>query len=194
MGTESTDKITITDRIIAAAVLPFIPKIVTPNHITAFRFAMTPFVLYFLSISEYGWGLSLFVVTALSDAVDGALARTRGPITDWGKMYDPLADKILIGTVAALVVSRFLNQWIALTIIALELSLIVSAFWLRRYRNVEIKAKKVGKIKMILQSFGVGFLLLAMVTGFEPLIEVARYTLYVAIMFAVASLVVYHSI
>ena len=193
MGIES-DKITFTDRIIVKTVLPFVPHIVMPNHITALRLALTPFVIYLLAIGEYGLGLTLFVLTAFTDAVDGALARTRGPITDWGKMYDPLADKILIGSVAALIVSNFLSQWVALTIIGLELFLIVNAFWLRRYRNIEIKAKLVGKIKMILQSFGVGFLLLALVTDSWLLLEIARYTLYASIVFAVASLVVYRSI
>ena len=109
-------------------------------------------------------------------------------------MYDPLADKFLIGSVVALVVSDFLGKWMALTIIALELLIMVSAFWLRRYRQIEIKAKVVGKIKMILQSFGVGFLLLAVVTNSAALLEFARFTLYASIVFAAASLVVYRSI
>ncbi len=47
---------------------------------------------------------------------------------------------------------------------------------------------------MILQSFGVGFLLLAIAIGFPPLLEAARYTLYAALVFAAASAVVYRSI
>lgn len=189
-----TDKITITDRLIERTILPFIPRVVTPNQITGFRFAALPFVMYLLSTKEYGWGLLLFIFVAFSDAVDGALARTRGPITDWGKMYDPLADKLLIGSVAALVVSRFLSQGIALTIIVLELCIIAVAFWARKYRGIEIKAKKVGKVKMIFQSFGIGFLLLFALTGWPVLLLAARYTLYVAIAFAALSLVVYRSI
>ncbi len=189
------NKITITDKLIAKTILPFVPRIVTPNHLTAFRLAATPFVLYLLTLGEYQWGLVLFIITAFSDAVDGALARVRGLVTEWGKMYDPLADKFLIGSVTALIVAKFLDQWLALSIIGLELFLIIGAFWRRRYRKIEIKAKKVGKVKMVLQSLGVGLLLLSIVLGGQPiLLEAARYTLILGLAFAVLSLVVYRSI
>lgn len=193
MGSEVTH-LTVSDRIIARTILPLIPRVVTPNHITGFRFAATPFVIYFLAAGNYKLGLALFVITAFTDAIDGALARVRGPITDWGKMYDPLADKFLIGSIAALAVARMLGHGLAFAIIGLESLIIVSAFWLRRYRGIEIKAKRVGKIKMILQSVGVGFLLLALVTNFGPLVEAARFTLYASLVFALGSLIVYRSI
>lgn len=190
----AAQKLTVTDRVIARVILPLLPKSVTPNQITGARFAVTPFVIYLLAVGSYVWGLVLFVLTAFTDAVDGALARTRGPITEWGKMYDPLADKLLIGSVVALVVSRFISHYLALAIIFLELLIIASAFWLRKYRGREIQAKAVGKVKMILQSFGVGFLMLYTVVGVAPLLEAARYTLYAAVFFAVLSLFVYRSI
>jgi len=105
-----------------------------------------------------------------------------------------LADKFLIGSVAALAVARLLGQWLALTIIALELFIIVNAFWMRRYRHVEIKAKLVGKIKMILQSVGVGLLLLFSVVGGGPLLSVAFYVLVASVFFSILSLIVYRSI
>src|SRR3990167_8051028 len=125
METE-VDKPTVTDRFLGWIWLPVIPGRVTPNQITPFRFGTIPFVIYLLAVGEFCWGLLLFIVSAFSDAVDGALARVRGPITAWGKMYDPLADKLLIGSVAALVVSRLLSPWLALTIILFEVAIIAT--------------------------------------------------------------------
>jgi CDP-diacylglycerol--glycerol-3-phosphate 3-phosphatidyltransferase len=183
-----------TDNVIAKLVLPLVPRAVSPNQITAFRFAITPFVIYLLTVRQYGWGLAVFIIAAFSDAVDGALARKRGPITTWGKVYDPLADKILIASVAALMVSRFLGQWLALLIMAFELCLILGAFWWRKYRGVEIKARAVGKIKMVLQSVGIGLVLLYALWPLAIILAAAEYILYVSIGFAALSLFVYRSI
>ncbi|MDP2593356.1 MAG: CDP-alcohol phosphatidyltransferase family protein [bacterium] len=187
-------KVTITDKIIATTILPLIPSFVTPNHITAFRFASIPFVAYFLTNGFFKTGTVLFVISAFSDAVDGALARTEGKITEWGKMYDPVADKLLIGIVVAIVVSKFLGRELAFIIIFLELWIVVWAFYRKRFLHHDISAKKVGKIKMILQSFGVGFVLLFVVWPLPVFLALASWLLYGAIVFAVLSLFVYKSI
>lgn len=182
---------TIFDKILAVIILPFIPKSVSPNNITAFRFATIPFVIYFLVVGDFKWGIILFAISAFSDAVDGALARTRNQVTDWGKMYDPLADKLLIGSVAAIVVSKYLGHALAFGIIFLELMIMTVAFYRKKYRGVEIKAKLAGKIKMILQSVGV-FLVLAFIVFQNPfLLDVAQYFLYPSIFFAILSFIVY---
>ncbi len=182
---------TFLDKIQAATFLRLVPKSVSPNNITAFRFATIPFVIYFLVAGEFRWGIVLFAIAAISDAVDGALARTRNQVTDWGKLYDPLADKLLIGSVAALVVAKYLGHTLALTIIGFELFLIVGAFYRKKFRGREIRAKLAGKIKMILQSVGV-FLVLSFIVFHNPLLlDIARYFLYTSIGFAILSFIVY---
>ena len=191
---ELPSRVTVTDRVIAATILKFLPPIVVPNHITAFRFITIPFVIYLLATANYSLGLILFAVSAFSDAVDGALARTRGMISDWGKVYDPLADKLLIGSVAVIVVSRFLSHWLALTIVVLELLIIIGAFWRKRFRGVTIQAGWAGKVKMVFQSLGLGVLLLGLVFTSPFLTSVAAYLLYASLFFAALSLAIYHSI
>src|SRR3989338_2865390 len=106
-------QLTLTDKILKRTLLPFIPRYVTPNSVTWFRFVSIPFVGYLLVQEQYFPGLILFFISSFSDAVDGALARTRDQVTEWGKTYDPFADKLLIGTAVFILVSRFLNAYLA---------------------------------------------------------------------------------
>ena len=77
-------KITITDKFLANTVLKLFPNFVRPNFLTVFRFVSIPFIVFFLLHEDYTIGFWLFVISAFTDALDGALARTRNQITDWG--------------------------------------------------------------------------------------------------------------
>lgn len=187
-------QLTFTDKILARTILPFIPRIVTPNAITWFRFATIPFVGWFLWQEEYKIGLILFLVSAFSDAVDGSLARTRNKITEWGKTFDPLADKLLIGMAALILVSKFLSPYLAATIISIEFFIIASAYYRKRVYGVPIEAELSGKIKMVLQSLGVASILVAVISGIGAFFVIATYLMYLAVVFAIISLAVYKSI
>ncbi|MDP3996252.1 MAG: CDP-alcohol phosphatidyltransferase family protein [bacterium] len=187
-------KVTITDKIISVAILPFIPSFVTPNHITAFRFASIPVVIYFFTAGNIHLGIATFIVSAFSDAVDGALARTKKQITEWGKMYDPVADKLLIGSISAIVVTKVIGKELALAIIILELLIVTFAFYRKKFKGKDISAKKVGKIKMVLQSFGLGFAMLFIVYPVPIFLTTAAYLLFAGLFFAILSLFVYRSI
>lgn len=185
-------KITLTDRFFQYTLLWLFPNSVRPNFLTVFRFVSIPFIIFFLLHDNYVWGLWLFALSALSDAIDGAIARTRHQITDWGIIFDPLADKLLIGSVAVIIVSKLINPILAGLIIDLEILLLVSAYF--RFKSKVIPAKWSGKIKMILQSVGVGLLLLFLVTGWSWLIPAAAGLLYLSLVFSFLCLFVYRSI
>ena len=186
--------LTFSDRILARILLPFIPKFITPNMITWFRFITLPFVAYLLWIENYQTGLILFFLSAFSDAVDGALARTRNQVTEWGKTFDPLADKILIGISVIILVSKFVSPFLATTIVLIELFLIGGAYYRKHVEKIPIQAEVSGKVKMVLQSFGVIFILLFLLTGIPLFLTTAVYLLYLSVIFAIISLVVYKSI
>ncbi|MGB2580508.1 MAG: CDP-alcohol phosphatidyltransferase family protein [Minisyncoccia bacterium] len=187
-------RLTITDKILARTLLLLIPHWMTPNIVSWLRFASVPFIGYFLWAGSYSVALPLFFISAFSDAIDGSLARTRNLVSTFGKMFDPLADKLLISTAVIILVPRY-NSWgIVFAIVAIELTLIASAYVQKRYYGKTIQAENAGKIKMISQSLGVGALLLYAVWNIAVFLVVAQYLFYVAIFFALISLVVYRAI
>jgi CDP-diacylglycerol--glycerol-3-phosphate 3-phosphatidyltransferase len=94
---------------------------------------------------------ALFSLAALTDGLDGYIARRRGDVTTFGKLMDPLADKLLI--VAALIALVSLNRlaaWVAMVIIARELA-VTGLRSLAAERGVVIGASWLGKLKTALQ-------------------------------------------
>lgn len=175
------------DRILAATLLRLIPKRVTPNQVTLLRMALTPGVLWFLFQERYAVAIPLFLFTALTDMVDGSLARTRGQVTRWGILWDPVADKLLIGSVAVLLLSRHFPPALAGVILGLEAAFLAGG-WYRKTRGVIVGANWWGKIKMLLQVVGVFLFLLSLSTGSSAL-ETASYAAFgTASVLAVVSL------
>jgi len=185
-------RVTPIDRLIAFLFLPLIPKSITPNQITKFRLISIPFIAALLSLGFYTSGTILFLFSAFSDALDGALARTKKKITTWGTLYDPIADKLLVGAASVIIVSKYISSYLALVIIVIEMLLVASAYF--RYRGRVVPAKTMGKTKMILQCLGIIILLFYIVIGTPVLLTIATYTLYLAITFGLLSLFVFRSI
>jgi CDP-diacylglycerol--glycerol-3-phosphate 3-phosphatidyltransferase len=185
-------KITWIDRVVAKTFLALLPDSVTPNQITRFRLCSIPFVALFLSLDWYVPGTVLFLFAALSDALDGALARTKKLITTWGTLYDPIVDKLLVGSVAAIVISKYVSVYLALTIVILEILLVAFAYY--RYKGRVVPAKTMGKTKMVLQCLGISILLLYVLSGVSVMLLIATYVLYASVVFALLSLLVFRSI
>lgn len=183
------------DKLIAATILRFLPDPITPNQVTMFRFATIPFIVLFLSLNRYDIALGLFIVAAVSDAVDGALARTTNRITDWGRFYDSLADKLLIFTTAAVVVLRYLHWYIFVAMLIPEI-LILFGVYIKKYQKKRYVVEHVrpGKYKMFLQSVGVGLLLLYAVLSQPFLLIIAQYVLYASVILGFISFFVYRKV
>ncbi len=191
---QKAKKVTKSDKFLAFTFLKLLPSWVTPNHLTIFRFLSIPFILLFLVGEKYIFGVILFIVSAFSDALDGALARTQDKITNWGKLFDPLADKLLIGTTAVILIPKFLSIWLAFTIISIELIIILGAYYKKRYKGVTVQSEKFGKIKMILQSVGVSVLFVYMIFPISILLISAQYILYLAVLLASVQMLTYESV
>lgn len=171
-------------------VIPLVPKWVHPNHITVLRLIMIPVVVYCIWFMYWEWALSLFLIAAFTDALDGSLARLRKKITMWGTMADPVADKLLVGSVVVIFVAREINIWFSVLIIVLELMILAGSYY-RKRKGIYSSANGAGKIKMILQVIGVCLLLLARVFGVQLAVPFAIGTFSLAIVFAMISLVTY---
>lgn len=124
-----------------------------PNKITILRIILIPLFIILLYIKmkyvEYIAAL-IFIILALTDALDGYIARKKKQITRLGKLIDPLADKLLISAALIFLIGKGVPAWMAFIIIAREfavtgLRLSASA------KNITISASKWGKIKTISQ-------------------------------------------
>jgi len=125
-----------------------------PNVLTVLRILLVPvLVVALLDQTPNGDVLAaiVFAVASMTDAVDGWLARRRQSITTFGKLMDPLADKLLI--VAALVSLVSLDRlaaWVAMVIIAREVAVTILRT-IAAERGIVISASWLGKAKTVLQ-------------------------------------------
>jgi len=178
------------DYLLKYTIIPLIPRGVTPNMVTIFRFLLTPVVLWLLYTNQYSIGVPLFMFTAFTDALDGSLARLRKQITEWGTFWDPAADKLFIGSVILLIVIQHVHVIFGLVIVGLEVLIIFGGYYRRLNGNMK-SANVFGKTKMFLQVLGVSLLLLAIWLGFDLFIPISVGALSIAIVFAVISLFTY---
>jgi CDP-diacylglycerol--glycerol-3-phosphate 3-phosphatidyltransferase len=125
-----------------------------PNVLTVLRIMLVPvLVVALLGNTEDGDVLAaiVFVLASLTDFVDGYLARSRDSVTNFGKLMDPLADKLLIvAALVSLVSLQRLAAWVAMVIITRELAVTVVRMGASQ-SGVIIPASNFGKVKTCLQ-------------------------------------------
>ena len=133
-----------------------------PNALTVMRILLVPVLLVALLDETPNGDLLAAIVFALAsftDAVDGYLARSRNSITTFGKLMDPVADKLLIiSALVALVSLDRLDAWVAMVIIAREFAVTVTRMAATQ-QGVVIAANWWGKAKTIVQVACVFFLI-----------------------------------
>jgi len=125
-----------------------------PNKLTVIRVLAIPFFLLFLYISKGIFRflpLLIFAAAAITDAVDGYIARRDNLVTSFGKFMDPLADKLLTASAfIAFVEIGYLSSWVVVLIISREF--LVSGFrTLAASKGVTVAANPWGKIKTVFQ-------------------------------------------
>jgi len=174
------------DRLLQHTLIPLVPAWVKPNHITVARIFLIPPVLLALNEGNYAWGVPLFLFIALTDAFDGSLARVRRQISEWGILYDPVADKLFIGSVLFLIVLQHINFYLGMTLLGVEAAIIVIGWYRVRQGTVE-PANVWGKIKMVTEVAAILLLLTALWFNIDMLTDVSTSTLALALVFAVVS-------
>lgn len=125
-----------------------------PNKLTVLRIILTPFYLAAMLLNfkyNYFVAAAIFIVASLTDMLDGKIARKRNLITNFGKLCDPLADKML--TTAALLAFMELglcNIWIVMIVLTREF-LVTSFRLVASSQGVVIAAGIWGKLKTVSQ-------------------------------------------
>jgi CDP-diacylglycerol--glycerol-3-phosphate 3-phosphatidyltransferase len=155
-----------------------------PNALTVLRILLVPvLVVALLDESASPWlAAAVFALASFTDMVDGYIARARRQITTFGKLMDPVADKLLI--IAALVVLVSQDRvpaWIAMVIIAREFAVTVTRL-AATGQGVVISANWWGKAKTMVQVAAIFFAI-----GFDPTPVGVDLLLYVAVAITVVS-------
>jgi CDP-diacylglycerol--glycerol-3-phosphate 3-phosphatidyltransferase len=125
-----------------------------PNVLTLLRILAVPVVVVaLLGETPNGDALAaaVFALAAATDGLDGYFARSRDAVTTFGKLMDPLADKLLVtAALISLVSLHRLEAWVAMVIIAREIA-VTGLRAIAAERGIVIAASSLGKVKTVLQ-------------------------------------------
>lgn len=121
-----------------------------PNILTILRFLFIPIILYFIFTGNYILGIVFFTISGITDVLDGFIARKFNFISNFGKLIDPLADKLTqISVLASLVTVDIIPFWILVIVILKELLMVVGASFLYG-KDVVVYSKWYGKLATVL--------------------------------------------
>lgn len=166
------------------------PMLLNPaNGLTLLRVFLVPVIAWLLLLdgdNARWWAFGIFVFAALTDSVDGWLARRMLGATRWGQLADPAADKALIvGSLAVLAAIGELPWWAVAVIVVREVAVTVQRTWLVR-RDVVMAASVWGKAKTVSQVVAVTLYLLPVAPD-----ALAQASLWIAVVLTVGSGVEY---
>lgn len=134
-----------------------------PNKLTVARLALTVVFVacfYVPLPNAMSWALFIFSIASITDYLDGYLARKHNLVTNFGKLVDPLADKILIAAAFILLVEKTeMKAWIAIAILGREF-FVTGIRLVAANQGVVLAAEKLGKHKMVWQIITVIFFML----------------------------------
>lgn len=174
------------DKVLFVFIKPFWPRSISPNSLSIIRIliSVTLFILlFYYNNTNRALIISLFCIGALSDMLDGSVARGLNKVTKFGIIIDPIADRMLIIPIAvySLMDSHY---WLLAILVALEIiNMLVSGYGYKKH--IFAGANIFGKVKMALQS--VVFLGILIFWPKEPH-EFFIYLLWISVYFIVISI------
>ena len=132
-----------------------------PNILTIIRFLLIPFIIFYIFTGNYILAFLFFTISGLTDIADGFIARKFNLISNFGKLMDPLADKLTqISTLTSLVIIGIIPLWILIIVLLKEFIMIVGASFLYG-KDVVVYSKWYGKLATVLFYVAIVFSLLA---------------------------------
>lgn len=153
-----------------------------PNTLTLLRIFIVPFMVVVLLTPFSDWlgvprhilGVTLFLGAALTDYLDGRIARSRDQVSRLGKLLDPIADKLLISAaLISLVENQLAPAWAVVIIIGREFA-VTGLRSIAAADGVVIAASRMGKFKMLSQVVAVALLIVSSVAGHPPVSNFPR--------------------
>lgn len=163
-----------------------------PNTLTVLRFILIPFILYYIFTGNYLLGFIFFTLSGITDILDGTIARKFNLISNFGKLMDPLADKLTqISVLASLVIKDIIPIWILIIVVLKEFVMIMGASFLYG-KDVVVYSKWYGKLATVLFYIAIVFSLITKqynITGFLGSLDMVLYC--IALVATVFSLIMY---
>ena len=172
-----------------------------PNILTIIRFLLIPVILYFIFIGNFLLAFIFFTLSGITDIADGFIARKFNLISNFGKLMDPLADKLTqIGVMASLVFINIIPFWILAIVILKEVIMVAGASFLYG-KDVVVYSRWYGKLATVL--FYIAIVASLMIHQFESsiynlqnsisaiLLQIDKPLYYLALIATIFSLIMY---
>ncbi len=134
-----------------------------PNVLTMLRIVLIPFfvLLYFVNVPHWNiWAAIIFTVAAITDWLDGYLARKHDQVSNFGKLWDPVADKLLVLAALLLLMDWGKVGFVAVLILEARELIISGIRLVAASKGVVIAADMSGKLKTVVQFIAIILLLL----------------------------------
>lgn len=125
------------------------------NAVSLLRAVLTLPTVWFISLgTDYVWeAFGVVVVMIVSDWIDGWLARRWGEISQWGKILDPLADKVAVGAITiAMVVFKGLPVWLVVVVLLRDVVIFFAGMYLVKRHDVLLSSNFWGKVTTLVLS------------------------------------------
>lgn len=172
-----------------------------PNILTVLRFLLIPFIVYYIVVDQYLLAFIFLTISGLTDVLDGWIARKFNFITNFGKLIDPLADKLTqIAVLLVLTFKGVIPFWIILIVVVKEATMIAGASFLYG-KELVVSSKWFGKLATVLFyiaivcSFGIKYwngIALDPANSVAPLPQFDLWVYYLALAATIFSLLMYY--
>jgi CDP-diacylglycerol--glycerol-3-phosphate 3-phosphatidyltransferase len=127
--------------------LEFGKVLTVPNFLSVSRLVLLPLILFFIATKQYFAALAFMIISWITDALDGYIARKTNQVTNLGKILDHFVDKIWVGTIlVTLVITRNLPWWIAGPVILRDILIVVGSSIIIQKKNYIFSSHILGKI------------------------------------------------
>ena len=160
-----------------------------PNILTVLRFLLIPFILHFLVNDEFILAIVFLTLSGITDILDGTIARKFNFITNFGKLIDPLADKITQLSILWMLVSKnIIPLWILVIVLLKEATMVAGASFLYG-KELVVSSKWYGKASTVLFYLAIVLTMIFKDLQIKSSIDLILY--YIAVAMTIFSLVMY---
>lgn len=126
-----------------------------PNVLTMIRLLLVPLICFLVYNDRMIAGLSVFLIASVTDLVDGYIARRYKLVTDFGKLMDPLADKLMVVSLMVVLAVRSIVPIVAVALLMVkEMLMVLGGIFLLKNKDVVVFAKPIGKVAQLITTLG----------------------------------------